>query len=387
MTSITIPNGVTSIGTYAFATCTSLTSITIPDSVTSIGTYAFDGCSKLSSITCNAAVAPTITNTTFQGIKQYGSLYYPSGSNYSSWLSNSSYYLGYYNWNKAILAKYNVTSIEAETKICGNTTSFSQMIVDGTAKTLATSCGFSTIGEHEVVFVLKGTTIGAGTFTSCTSLTSITIPNGVTTIGMRAFYGCSKLTSITIPNSVTSIASEAFRGCSSLTSITIPNGVTSIESYAFYSCSSLTSITIPDSVTTIGSYAFRSCNLLTSINIPNGVTSIGSYTFAYCSKLTSIDIPYGVTTIGTYAFSGCSGLTSITIPNSVTSIANYAFSGCTKLASITCLATVAPTIYTNTFYNVKKYGTLCVLIGSDYSSWLRTNSYYLGYYKWNLRYI
>ena len=364
LTSIAIHDGVTTIESSAFEYCDSLTSITIPNGVTAIGGFAFSECEKLVSITCNATVAPTIAHTTFNGVKQYGSLYYPAGSDYSSWLSTNSYYLGYYNWNKAIVAKYNITSTTTTSKICNNTSSFSQMIVDGTTKTLATTYQFTTIGEHEVVFVLNGTYIGANAFNGCSLLTSITIPNDITSIGSSAFYNCSSLASINIPDSVTTIGTSAFYGCSKLTSINIPNGVTSIGMYTFYNC-----------------------NKLTSIDIPNGVTSIGSSAFRSCSSLTSIDIPNSVTSIGTYAFASCSGLISITIPNSVTSIANYVFSGCTKLASITCLASVAPTIYTNTFYNVKKYGTLCVLIGSDYSSWLSANSYYLGYYNWNLRYI
>ena len=103
------------------------------------------------------------------------------------------------------------------------------------------------------------TTIGYYAFVGCSSLTSITIPNGVTTIVKYAFYGCSSLTSITIPNSVTTIGDAAFHRCSSLESITIPNSVTTIGSSAFYKCSSLKSITIPNSVTTIGSGAFSGC--------------------------------------------------------------------------------------------------------------------------------
>ena len=173
--------------------------------------------------------------------------------------------------------------------------------------------------------------IGDAAFYRCSSLTSITIPEGVTSIGAAAFLMCRGLTSITIPEGVTSIGAAAFSNCSSLTSITIPEGVTSIGDSAFYYCSSLTSITIPEGVTSIGDSAFDDCSSLTSITIPEGVTSIGEGAFNSCSSLTSITIPEGVTSIGDFAFSDCSSLTSITIPEGVTSIGQSAFDGCSSL--------------------------------------------------------
>ena len=104
----------------------------------------------------------------------------------------------------------------------------------------------STLNNYDVLC------IGRESFYDCTSLTNITIPNGVTSIGDGAFNNCTSLTNITIPNGVTSIGGWAFSGCTSLTSITIPNSVTGIGDYAFYSCTSLTNITIPNSVTGIG---------------------------------------------------------------------------------------------------------------------------------------
>ena len=112
-------------------------------------------------------------------------------------------------------------------------------------------------------------------FRSCTSLTSITIPEGVTSIGASAFSGCTLLTSITIPEGVTSIGNYAFSGCRSLTSITIPEGVTSIGEYVFWGCTSLTSITIPEGVTSIGANAFLDCPI-PNLTLPSTLQSIGS---------------------------------------------------------------------------------------------------------------
>ena len=110
----------------------------------------------------------------------------------------------------------------------------------------------------------------------------------MTSIGGLAFDGCSSLTSITIPEGVTSIGGAAFAGCDNLTAITIPESVTSIGSTAFEYCSSLTSITIPKKVTKIGDYTFYECSSLTSVTICEGVTEIGDCAFLYCSSLTSI---------------------------------------------------------------------------------------------------
>ena len=206
------------------------------------------------------------------------------------------------------------------------------------------------------------TTIGSDAFISCTSLTSVTIPESVTTIGYEAFNGCTGLTSVTIPESVTTIGYEAFNGCTGLTSVTwnaincstpsdyynrpfcycsnissfvFGNQVQKIPDYLCYELSNLSSVTLPESVTTIGSGAFSSCASLTSVTIPESVTTIGNEAFEGCTGLTSVTIPESVTTIGNGAFSSCTSLTSVNIPESVTTIGEMAFYQCSGLTSVT----------------------------------------------------
>ena len=156
----------------------------------------------------------------------------------------------------------------------------------------------------------------------------------VTSIGPSAFSSCSRLTSVSIPDSVTSIGDRAFRYCSNLTSVMIPDSVTSIEGWTFDYCGSLTSVTIPESVTHIGKKAFAHCSSLTSVRISESVTSIGDLAFYDSVSLTSVTIPDSVISIGSRAFEYC-GLKSVIIGDSVTSIGWNAFIYCSSLESIT----------------------------------------------------
>ena len=191
---------------------------------------------------------------------------------------------------------------------------------------------------HEGLPVTK---IGTSAFYNCDSLTSVTIPEGVTFIDGGAFSMCRSLTSVTIPEGVTSIGDNAFCMCDSLTSVTIPEGVISIGENAFSMCDSLTSVTIPEGVSSIGGGAFSMCYSLTSVAIPESVADIGRGAFFYCKSLTSITIPESVTSILYQTFMNCESMTSITLPGSLRYIAERAFIGCKSLTSIQFGGTMA----------------------------------------------
>ena len=328
---ITLPEGITSIGQWAFYKCVNLKSVTIPDSVTSISSWAFYNCSSLESLTIPDSVK-VIGNETFYNCKSLTSIRIPDGV---TRIENYTFY--YCIGLTSITIPSSVTSIEkyafwgcnnlfvirnnSDLKFDMGSDSYgyiaqnAMMIYNKDGSIIykeskdgvpyyITSDGFAFSVENGEYILIKyignnetitlPLTANGKDYTvkmeSTGKAKNVIIPNEMTKIDDSAFKNCTGLTSITIPDSVTSIGDSAFYNCCSITGIAIPNSVTSIGDSAFWSCKGFTSITIPDSVTSIGSCAFRDCSSLESIAIPNSVTSIGDGAFNDCSSLTSITI-------------------------------------------------------------------------------------------------
>ena len=231
---VLLPDGLTSIGSYAFYECTCLTSVMIPDSVTSIGGCAFASCTGLTSVTIPDSV------------NSFGE------------------------------------------RVFSDCTGLTSVTIPSSLNIIGSRAFFSCTGLTSVTISDGVTSIAYAMFSGCTGLAAVTIPDSVTNIGDYAFSGCTALTSVTISDSVTSIGDYTFSGCTALTSVTIPDGVTFLDDYAFSGCTALTSVTIASTVTSIGDYAFCDCSELRTVTLPKSLAEIGLDAFQRCSKLKTV---------------------------------------------------------------------------------------------------
>ena len=323
---VTIKDGVLSVGAETFKDCSNLETVTLPDGLITINTRAFSGCSSLQEITLPDSLV-WLHQSVFYGCSSLKRIVIPEGiskidtlmfEDCSSLeevvLPGSVTSIGY-------RAFKNCTSLKAITLPAGLT------VLDASA--------FYGCSSLENIDIPDGVTgIGAEAFRYCSNLEDITLPANLVSIGSSAFEGCTSLNNIQIPETVTSIGSRVFYECSSLEEITIPEGVDEIPQFAFYKCTNLKRATLPEHASTIGNNAFYECVNLEQINTVFGLETIGYYAFCKCEKLKLDQIPGGVDTISMYAFAYCSGLETLNLP-SVATVENCAFYECRNLKEIT----------------------------------------------------
>ena len=297
LTDIILPNSVTKIGNWAFYDCSSLANITIPNSVKEIGFYAFNDCKSLKSVaisnsvtkigdcafgSCNLLINLTIPNSVTEignyafidclsltgikipeTVKEIGdgafenidTIYYNGNAKGSTWgankVVNNNYNYIEVKLNEIILRQL---GYDLEYKNKGE---LNQKLVylkkNGKDVTdLVIPSNYNYKGQD-----YKIVQINYKIFAYCSSLISVTIPDGITEIDCYTFEGCYNLANVIIPNTVTKIGESAFNNCKSLTNIKIPDSIIKIDEEAFCECSSLTNLTIPNSVTEIGDWAFE----------------------------------------------------------------------------------------------------------------------------------
>lgn len=313
--SVTISNGVTMIGNWAFGNCDGLSTITLPNSITSIGEYAFYFCKGLTSVTIPNSVT-RMGDGVFFGCNVLHSVYI---TDLAAWCDIN--FMEAWGSNPLCYAK----------NFYVNNTLVTDLVIPNTVDS-----------------------IKPYTFLGSNFLKSLTITSNVTSIGNMAFYGCGGLTSVTIPNSVTNIGYLAFEDCSGLTSVTIPNSVTNIGYAVFNDCLNLTSVV----------WDAKNCSDFSSTKTPFYCSEGYSTNSDVRAQITSFTFGDSVEYIPAYLCSRLTQLPSITIPYSVNRIGDNCFALCEKLGEIIVGATTPPTIAANTFYDVNRNIPVIVPAGS-----------------------
>ncbi len=303
--SITIPNGITSVGTNGFYQCDSLECVIFPRGCTTIGDYVCDTyCRSLNTV----SIPNTVTN------------------------------IGIYAFNQNTQLK-NINIPDSVTSIG--------------------SRAFYQTGIEKIDFPDGMTTIPDYCCSNCTNLKKVVIPDSVTSIGQSAFNYCIAMYNLSPLNGVVTIGYNGFTNCWSLPKIVFSSNLNSIGNYAFQYCKSLQSIVLPDSLTSIGTYAFSYCYSLKYVVLPNSLTIIPQYMFYYCYSLQPFAIPNTITNIETTAFYACGALTfDFSHFTAVPALASYsAFSTSNPLTIIVPAALystwIASAPWSNT--NLKKY--------------------------------
>ncbi|MBR4071090.1 MAG: leucine-rich repeat protein, partial [Clostridia bacterium] len=377
---IILPEGVTSIGSYAFAGCSFLKSVALPSTLEHIGSGAFYNCYGLEGVYIKDLTA--WFNISFGQHISSGGYMYDMDTNPLSVAGNL--YL-----NGALVTELVVPSDVTEIKdyLFSGCRSIKNVVIHENVTSIGDQTFEYCSNLKSIDIPEKVTSIGWRAFVNCTGLESIKI-NGAPNMDEYVFYYCTGLKSVVLGEGMTKIPRYTFQYCSALESIKLPDTVKVIDAYAFYNCKNLFDITVPEGLTAIGTNAlygtpyynnrdnwednvlyfgsilltadstlsgnytikagttaisdnaFEYCRNLESIVLPDGLVSIGSYAFGNCYNLNNIEFPVGLEIIGNYAFNYCESLEVLELPEGLKTVGNGAFSSCNGLKSVTIPSTL-----------------------------------------------
>ena len=329
LTSIILPDRLTTIGADAFRSCSNLTQMTIPHLVTKIGAGAFASCTKLESInlpasldTLGVTVADVFTGCTVL-----------SAINVAE---NNAEFASY----DGILYK-KANDVATELILCPSGKSGVVDIIS-TVTMIRGGAFAGNINITEIKFSqgLDGSlTFQAEVFSGCTKLAKVTLPAGVTNISERMFNGCRELREIIIPRTVSSMGSAAFYGCSNLVTVTfeadysaervdlvLENGA-NLNAGVFGSIDKLAYIELPERTTEVGDFAFHGMTGLLTVKLPSTLERLGRSVFESSSNLDSVIFAEGIkiTKIPDYAFQRTRLRQNFVLPEGITEIGINAF--------------------------------------------------------------
>ena len=394
---VSLPNTLQRIGSYAFYYCRNITSLTIPESVTEVGQYMLSSCDNLKEVHLKSKTPPTCLGNLSGPSKLI--VYVPNDPDAESvskptfhkyrtadvWcnyllvaeeplaleidvadpgtlgklvIENAGYLqevnkltvrgeLNADDWSKmkemSNLIEVDLSGLVNEaipSSQFSRRWAITKVKLPKNLKTINNDAFYNS-GISGIVFPETLESIGYESFASCYGLTSIVLPNSVTSLGSYCFNSCNNIREVNLSESLTSISSNSFNGCD-IRELTLPSNIITVNSSAFSSNNKLAKINFSENLETIGSGAFADCDSLASVVMPASLRKIDGSAFAGCDKLESITLNEGLESLGSAAFSNCDMLTDVVIPSSVT-YCSSAFSSCDGLKNLRVLAIIPPT--------------------------------------------
>ncbi len=319
--SFTIPEGIRSIGAFAFNRCSNLDRVDIPKTVTAIEPCAFYGCYGLEALSVPAGVKEI-------GNGAFADCYFLSGVS----IAGSGVSIGEYAFGNCVSlgsidlpeqAAPRVHAFDRCLRLKRVTVPGSVAFTDGNPFTGCAAPEEIVLSPDHPSLMMEGGALFSRPdrtliIPACTPETeAYTVPEGTARIGAGAFEGCG-LSAVQLPAGLEAICNSAFRSCPRLAAVTVPAGTAAIGADAFSGCAALEKVSLPEGLVSIGDRAFFRCAALGEINLPESLETIGDSAFRECDSLPSLAIPRGVSRIGEEAFSGCNALTLRIVQGSYT---------------------------------------------------------------------
>ena len=274
---LVLPEGLTSLGNYSFSGCGSLTALTLPQSLTAIPWGCFNGCSSIAGEISFHPTVTSISDSAFYGCSGITAIEIPDTAInlYPSCFGNCSGLR-----TVKMPADRMATRIFGESGQSGTTNVETLILTAGTTGIMydySNNSGYSDYYTYGLPYLSRA------------HLTSITIGEGVKHIGNYMFYQCGKATHVSIPSTLESIGKYAFSGLSSWAEeLVLPEGLTSLDMYSFAGCKSLTALNLPGTLNAVPLYCFSNCSSIQTIRIPSSLGGIQSNAFSGCNAVNTI---------------------------------------------------------------------------------------------------
>ena len=338
LNTITFPENLQGIGSFAFLGSGLAGMVEIPVSVTNLGAGAFASCHSLSGIEVAEGNGAYVD---YDGVVySFGGetlVIYPAGKALTSYTVREGVRIigeaaFYGSWNLKTVglcegivafedyAFYDCESVasyslpESLEQIGAYALSYNSsleylFIPDNVIQVGAYAfSGDSKLARIDIRDTSKMTRIGFAAF-AYTGIQTFRVPSNVSTIAQYAFEGCEDLTSVAFAanSKLESIFAYFFKGCGSIQSIVFESGsaLKSIQAHGFEGMKNLRYIDFGDAkLENIDNYAFRYCSSLMSFRVPDTLTNIGRFAFYKCTSLSSLSVPETLEHIGAYAFHG-----------------------------------------------------------------------------------